>query len=137
MILQNIMDLIEKKIKDQLFWIHSKTCSTNGFRTTSYHLPNSLDEINKKRQCKIYPSAHKTIGGIFSFGQDYDNILIAYTDNTIDNITILPDHIIDLVKERFKITPLPPVEEPTHQSPQTSPKPDVKPLVQQPSYSEQ
>jgi hypothetical protein len=132
------MDLTVKEIKDQFFWIHDKIYRQNGFRTTSHHYPNFLDIINKSRLEKIIPKSGKTVGGIFSFGQDYENILVVYIDRTIDVYSYkIPFNIINLISEHFASTRLPHAEAPTHQSPQTLLEPVAMPPAQPPSYSEQ
>lgn len=132
------MDLTVKQIREQQFWIHSKVVDKNGIRTTTYHAPTFLEKINNQRIDKINPNIGKTIGGFFAFGQDYENILLIYTDRTINNYaSIIPLHIVNIIEQRLQIIHLPHVEEKTHQSLQTSPEPALMPPAQPPSYSAQ
>lgn len=126
------MELSIEKIKSQQVWLHRLLINNTSIRTTAYNPPHFLEKIN------VIPEPGKTVGGIFSFGQDYTNVLIIYTDGTIGNNTpLIPLHITNLIETHFKSIHQPPAEAPKRQSLQTSPEPFAKPLVRQLSYSVQ
>lgn len=126
------MELILDEIKSQQVWLHRLLINNTSIRTTAYNPPHFLEKIN------VIPEPGKTVGGIFSFGQDYTNVLIIYTDGTIgNNAQLIPLHLINLIETHFQSIRQPPVGAPTRQSRQTLPEPFAKPLVRQLSYSVQ